>query len=346
MKIVFFGTPQFAVPPLEKLIEHSAFDLVGVVTQPDKRRGRGNQLIPSPVKRIATSNNLPVWQPKRLKKDTETLKQLQNLQADIFVVVAYGQILSKQVLEMPRLGCVNVHASLLPEYRGAAPVQWCLYDGKSKTGVTTMLMEEGMDTGPMLLKAETPIGWLDNASDVAQNLSQMGADLLVETLLNLEAGKLEPTPQNDAEASYARLIQKQDYVLNWRRSAWELHNQVRGFYPNCFTYFRGEPLKVTSTLPLLAEVLEQLPEEHFQGIDPNWIGEYEASSQEGSKASDKVGTVVEIAKNRGLIVKTGSGLLLLQTVQPAGKRLQSGWDFANGVRLEVGEKLTSDNESS
>jgi methionyl-tRNA formyltransferase len=183
---------------------------------------------------------------------------------------------------------------------------------------------------------------LDNASDVAQNLSQMGADLLVETLLNLEAGKLEPTPQNDAEASYARLIQKQDYLLSWRRSAWELHNQVRGFYPNCFTYFRGEPLKVTATLPLLSEVLEQLPQEQFQGIDPNWIATRDASSQDRPQLSEKVGTVVEVVKNRGPIVQTGSGLLLLQTVQPAGKRSQSGWDFVNGARLEVGEALTSD----
>ncbi len=147
MKIVFFGTPQFAVPTLEKLLNHSEFDVLAVVTQPDKRRERGNKLIPSPVKAIATAHNLPVWQPERVKKDTETLTQLKQSDADVFVVVAYGQILSSKILNMPKLGCINVHGSILPKYRGAAPIQWCLYNGEKETGITTMLMDVGWIPG-------------------------------------------------------------------------------------------------------------------------------------------------------------------------------------------------------
>ncbi|NEQ21603.1 MAG: methionyl-tRNA formyltransferase, partial [Microcoleus sp. SIO2G3] len=168
MRVVFFGTPQFAVPSLERLVNHPKFEVLGVVTQPDKRRGRGNQLTPSPVKAVALTHQLPVWQPKRVKKNAETLTQLSQTEADVFVVVAYGQILSQEILDMPKLGCINVHGSILPKYRGAAPIQWCLYHGETETGITTMLMDAGMDTGAMLLKAYTPIQLLDNAHQLAQ----------------------------------------------------------------------------------------------------------------------------------------------------------------------------------
>lgn len=178
MRIVFFGTPQFAVPSLESLLGHPEFEVVAVVTQPDKRRGRGNQLTPSPVKTVALAHQIPVWQPQRVKKEVETLVQLKQSGADAFVVVAYGQILSQEILDMPRLGCINVHGSLLPKYRGAAPIQWCLYHGEVETGITTMLIDAGMDTGAMLLKAYTPIHLLDNAQDLAQKLAKLGANLL------------------------------------------------------------------------------------------------------------------------------------------------------------------------
>jgi methionyl-tRNA formyltransferase len=181
MKLVFFGTPQFAVPSLETLLSQAGFELLAVVTQPDKRRGRGNELSASPVKSTALAYCLPVWQPARIKKDAETLENLRQLGADAFVVVAYGQILSPEILAMPRLGCINGHGSLLPKYRGAAPIQWSLYHGETETGITTMQMDAGMDTGPMLLKASTPIHLLDNALDLAGRLSQMTADLLIET---------------------------------------------------------------------------------------------------------------------------------------------------------------------
>lgn len=259
MRIVYFGTPQFAVPSLEAFLQHPDVEVVAVVTQPDKRRGRGSKVLPSPVKAIATAAHLPVWQPRRIKKDQTTLTALRDLAADAFVVVAYGQILSPEILAMPRLGCINGHGSLLPAYRGAAPIQWCLYHGESETGITTMCMDAGMDTGPMLLKRTLPVGLLDTAQDLAVALAALTAPLLIETLQLLEAGTLTPTPQPDAQATYAPLIQKSDFQLDWSRSAIALHNQVRGFYPNCVTQFRGHDLKVLATVPLGAEQRSQLP---------------------------------------------------------------------------------------
>jgi methionyl-tRNA formyltransferase len=326
MKVVFFGTPDFAVPTLKKLLQHPAIEVAAVVTQPDKRRGRGNQLNPSPIKTLALQHDIAVWQPQRVKKDAAALNQLRQSQADVFVVVAYGQILSQEILDMPRLGCINVHGSILPKYRGAAPIQWCIYHGETETGITTMLMDAGMDTGAMLLKAYIPVNLLDNAQNVAQRLAEIGADLLIETLLKWEHQEIQPIAQDDTQATYAPLIKKDDYILDWSKPAIALHNQVRGFFPNCVTSFREESLKVIATIPLGAAYLSLLPEFSF-------LEEYTLLS------TAVPGEVVSIAKGTGPIVQTGEGLLLLQQVQLAGKRPQSGWDFANGSRLTVGEKL-------
>ena len=327
MKIVFFGTPQFAVPTLQSLIEHPEFEVVAVVTQPDKRRGRGSKTIPSAVKKLALEHDIPTWQPKRVKKSQETLAKLREAAADAFVVVAYGQILSQEILDMPRLGCINVHGSILPQYRGAAPIQWSLYNGDRETGITTMLMDKGLDTGDMLLKAYTKIDLLDNSLDIAIKLANQGAELLIETLLKLDNNSLTPTPQNDAESSYARLIDKADYIIDWSRDAIAIHNQVRAFYPNCVTSFRDRQLKVKATIPLVKEYLDQLP------------AQLQAKWQELAQLSGDSGSIVTNLKNFGTVVQTGSGLLLLTEVQLAGKKSQSGWDFVNGMRLSVGEKL-------
>jgi methionyl-tRNA formyltransferase len=333
MKIVFFGTPEFAVPSLSKLLAHPAFQVLAVVTQPDKRRGRGNQLMPSPIKALALQHQLSVWQPKSVKKDEETLTKLQELQADAFVVVAYGQILSQFILDMPRLGCVNAHGSILPKYRGAAPIQWSIYHGEQETGITTMLMDAGMDTGPTLLEARTPILLLENFYDLAGRLAELAADLLVETLLQLEQGTLQPVPQDNTQATYAPLIQKTDYELDWSRTAIALHNQIRGFYPNCVTQFRGKPLKIMATAPLGPTYWPQLPAE-ISSLETEWEKWQEKPAQPGE--------VVAIAKGVGPIVQTGNGLLLLREVQLPGKRPQSGTDFANGNRLTLGERLNTD----
>ncbi len=329
LNIVFFGTPQFAVPSLKRLIEDDRFNVLGVVTQPDKRRGRGGKTTPSPVKAIALEHDLPVWQPARIKKDEETLTQLTALQADLFVVVAYGQILSTQILTMPRLGCVNGHGSLLPQYRGAAPIQWCIYDGVAETGVTTMLMDEGMDTGAMLLKATMPVGPTDTAHDVAVTMAGLTAELLANTLPQLDAGQIQAQPQDDAQATYGSLIKKPDYQLDWQRSALELHNQIRGFYPSCASTFREQPIKIQETLALDAEL--PWPQD-MDGAISTWN-----SAQAEAATSSQPGQVIALLKNHGPVIQTGNGPLLLLKVQPAGKKPQSGWDFVNGLRVTQGE---------
>lgn len=332
MKIVFFGTPEFAVPTLQKLIDRPEFNVLAVVTQPDKRRGRGNQLSPSPVKTLALAHQLPVWQPQRIKKDKSTLQQLQEAAADAFVVVAYGQILSQQVLDMPRLGCINGHGSILPPYRGAAPIQWCLCNGERQTGMTTMLMDAGMDTGGILLTAETPIGLLENAWDLGTRLAQMGADLMIETLLKLDSGSLQATPQDHALATYAPLIQKEDYQLDWTQSAIALHDRIRGFYPHCGTQFRGQSLKIQATIPI--------GDAYWQHLPPDVTSLQSSLESLVSTPSEAApGTIVRLVKKWGAIVQTGEGLLLLKDVQLAGKKVQDGWNFVNGNRVEIGESL-------
>ncbi|MEG3845937.1 methionyl-tRNA formyltransferase [Microcoleus sp. herbarium19] len=328
MKIVFFGTPEFAVPTLSSLLSHPEFEVVAVVTQPDKRRGRGNQLMPSPVKMAALNHSIPVLQPQRIKKDAETIAKLREAEADVFVVVAYGQILSQAILDIPNLACVNVHGSILPKYRGAAPIQRCLYDGEKETGITTMLMDAGMDTGAMLLKVFAGITLLDNADSLADRLSEMGGDLLVETLIELRDGKIEAVAQNDAEATYAPMIKGADFVLDWSKSAIDLHNQVRGFYPDCTTSFRDNSLKVIATVPAGPEYWLQMPPE-LRVLEREWPVLAQLSGANGE--------VVKVVKGLGAIVQTGNGLLLLREVQLAGKKVQSGVDFANGTRLAVGE---------
>jgi methionyl-tRNA formyltransferase len=272
-----------------------------------------------------------VWQPERIKKDSFTLQELEQIQADVFVVVAYGQILSSKILKMPRLGCVNVHGSILPQYRGAAPIQWCLYHGEMETGITTMLMDRGMDTGDMLLKSVTPISLWDNAQTLAERLASMGADLLIDTLLKLDQEQVTPIPQNNDLATYAPLIDKPDYQLNWRRSALELHNQVRAFFPSCVAQFRDGVLKVMETTPLLTGDDLELPEELIK---------VEQILQNMDLDEAQGGEVVLLAKGLGPVVKTGKGCLVLRQVQLAGKRAQLGVDFMNGSRLEVGEVLS------
>jgi methionyl-tRNA formyltransferase len=326
MRIVFFGTPNFAIPTLEALLTNPEFEVVGVVTQPDKKRGRGSQLVPSPIKAVATAHQLPIWQPARIKKDPETIESLRNLQADIFVVVAYGQILSQEILDLPRSGCINVHGSLLPQYRGAAPIQRCLTDGVTVTGITTMLMDAGMDTGAMLLKYETPVSLWDDAAGLTVKLAIEGADLLIKTLVDLD--RITPIPQELSAATAAPPIQKSEYAIDWTRSSISIHNQIRGLYPNCVATFRAQPLKIIETIPLAAEVQADLVPE---------LQKLLAEILNLDLSTSVPGTVVKILKGWGPIVQTGSGFLLLQEVQLSGKRPQSGKDLVNGTRLAIGE---------
>lgn len=322
MKVIFFGTPAFAVPTLAALIAQPDIRVQGVVSQPDRRRGRGKKLIASPVKEMALQAGIPVWQPERVKQCGDTLAQLEACQADFFVVVAYGQLLSPAMLAMPRLGCINVHGSLLPKYRGAAPLQWAIANGERETGVTTMVMDAGMDTGAMVLKIPTPIDLLDNLSSIGDRLAQAGAELLLQSLGALGAGTLQPQPQTDAEATYAPLLKKSDFAIDWQRSAWAIHNQVRGF-AFCHTVWQGETLKIIETIPLGAEFFPLLPAK-YAGLQTA----YETSPLSSGAAGEMIATL----KHWGPVVQTGAGHLLLATVQPPGKRPQSGWDFINGQR--------------
>ncbi|MBD2176385.1 methionyl-tRNA formyltransferase [Pseudanabaena sp. FACHB-1998] len=311
MRVVFFGTPDFAVPTLEKLLSEPDFEVVGVVSQPDTRRGRGNQVTPPPVKAAAIAQNpdLQIWQPDRLKKDKQVLEELAAINADVFVVVAYGQILSQKILKMPKYGCINVHGSLLPKYRGAAPIQWAIANGESITGITTMQMDAGIDTGAMLLKSALEILPEDNTDTLSTKLANLGADLLIDTLRRLDT--IKPEPQDDALSCYSPMIGREDWELDWNQEAIALHNRIRAFYPNCYIDFRGQRLKVTKS-----EVMEA--EDNLENI----------------------GKVAEIRKGKGFGLQTGKGLLLIKEVQPAGKKLQSGWDFVNGARIAIGESIS------
>ncbi len=216
MRVVFMGTPDFAVPSLQKLLD-AGFEVCAVYTQPDKPKGRGHKLQAPPVKELALQHEIPVFQPTSLRKE-EVQQELQSFQPDVIVVVAYGKILPKAVLDLPRLGCINVHGSLLPKYRGAAPIQWTVINGDGTGGVTTMFMGEGLDTGDMLLKAETPVGAEETAGQLFDRLKDLGADLLLETLEKLEQGTLTPIPQNEEDATHAPMLSKELSVIDWSQT--------------------------------------------------------------------------------------------------------------------------------
>lgn len=325
MKVVFFGTPSFALPTLQALLDRPEFDVVAVASQPDRPKGRGKKLQPTPVKALAESVGIPVWQPERIKKSEETLQALDALGADAFVVVAYGQILSQRILDMPRLGCINVHGSLLPAYRGAAPIQWAIANGETETGITTMQMDIGMDTGDMLLKRSVEVAPNCTSAELADILAPLGAELLVETLLQLDTGEIQAEPQSEELATYASLLGKSDFELDWSQSAFELHNRIRAFSPNCFTEFSGQRCKIIGSQSPRVETSAAI-----------------ATDSAATPSSASPGTVTDILKGQGFYVQTGDGCLQLTQVQLAGKKAQSAWDFANGVRLNVGQKFGSE----
>lgn len=244
MRVVFMGTPDFAVPSLQKLLD-AGFEVCAVYTQPDKPKGRGHKLQAPPVKELALRHEIPVFQPASLRKE-EVQQELQSFQPDVIVVVAYGKILPKVVLDLPRLGCINVHGSLLPKYRGAAPIQWTVINGDGTGGVTTMFMGEGLDTGDVLLKAETPVGAEETAGQLFDRLKDLGADLLLETLEKLERGKLTPVPQNEEDATHAPMLSKELSVIDWSKPARELHDLIRGLnpWPSAYSYLDGKKLKI------------------------------------------------------------------------------------------------------
>lgn len=306
MRILFMGTPEFALISLEKLIE-AGEEVVGVITQPDRPRGRGRRVTASPVKAFAQEKAIPVYQPERLK-DGEVLEKLAGFAPDLIVVVAYGRILPREVLELPPLGCINVHASLLPRYRGAAPIHWAIIRGEGVTGVTTMYIDEGMDTGDIILQEEVPILPEDNAGTLHDKLAHAGARLLLDTVARIKAGTAPRIPQPEEGVSYAPPLERTDEILDWNRPARQLWFQVRGLnpWPGAMTYWQGEILKVWEVSPLKGD---------------------------GDAAP---GEIIAVDKQEGILVGTGKGLLRLEVVQPAGKRRMTASDFARGYGVKEG----------
>lgn len=251
LKIIYLGTPDFAVPCLEALIKEGDFQVCAVVAQPDRPKGRGNKLMPPPTKVVAQAHGIPVLQPKKLARAPEVVQAMKEFKPDILAMVAFGQILKKEVLTLAPMGVVNVHGSLLPKLRGAAPINWSIINGDTVTGVTTMFTELGVDTGPMLLKSEIPIGPQMTAEELSQVMSHVGADLLVKTLKGLTAGLVEPIRQNDEEATYAPILTKEMGKLDFNKPAAAIHNLVRGLspWPSTYTIFRNLSLKVLKCSP-------------------------------------------------------------------------------------------------
>jgi len=307
--LVFCGTPRFAVPTLEGLAT-AGFRLQLVVTQPDRPKGRGLELVASPVKQSALALNLPVTQPERIKNNEEFRQQLTALKPDAIIVVGYGRIIPQWMLDLPRLGNINLHASLLPKYRGAAPIQWAIANGETVTGVTTMRIDAGLDTGDILLQRELAIGSDDTSEILAPRLASTGADLMVETLRGLEAGTIRPKPQDNAQASLAPILKKEDGLIDFSRAANEILNRLRGFqpWPGAYTSFRGKNLQI-----LKAQAADE-------SADPAQL---------------------KVLGDR-LIAGCGQGTSLeLREIQLEGKKRTTARDFLHGYRPQPGERLGS-----
>ncbi|MDT5062809.1 MAG: methionyl-tRNA formyltransferase [Acidobacteriota bacterium] len=307
MRLVFMGTPEAAVPTLQRCLE-DGHEVVAVWTQPDRPAGRGNKITASPVKEFALKHGLAVHQPAKIR-NKEALRLFASHDADLSVVVAYGRILPTTFLSAPRRGCINVHFSLLPQYRGAAPVNWAIVRGERETGVTTMLIDEGLDTGAMLLQRGTEIGAAETASELMSRLARMGADLLGETLARLD--EIATREQSEEKATFAPILRREDGLIDWALDAAQIERRVRGFqpWPNAYTKYNSQRLVI-------------------------WRARVVSDEQKGSEG--------EIVKAQGdeLVVACGGGTLLrLHEVQPEGKRRMSVRDFLNGMRVRAGERL-------
>lgn len=306
MRIIFMGTPEFACPTLRTLIERGE-NVVAVVTQPDRPKGRGQQTLPPPVKVVAEGHGIPVLQPVKVRLP-ESIEQIRALEPDLIVVIAFGQILPKALLDIPKHGCINVHASLLPRYRGAAPLNWCIINGECETGVTTMMMDVGLDTGDMLLKSATPIDPDEDTQSLHDRMSLLGAELLARTLDRLKAGELVPEKQDDSLTCYAAMMKKEDGLIDWTRSAQQIKNQVRGMtpWPGAFSFLDDKLLKV-----------------------------YKVQTASGSGTP---GTVVAAGRD-GIEVACGEGSLLIRELQLEGKKRMAAGDFLAGYKVQPGVLL-------
>ncbi len=313
MRVLFMGTPDFAVGTLEKIIE-AGHEVIGVYTQPDKPKGRGKELAMSAVKVKARELGLPVFQPERVRNE-DVIEQIRAMKPDVMVVVAFGQILPKALLEIPKLGCVNVHASLLPAYRGAAPIQWAVLDGLEKTGVTTMLMDEGLDTGDILMQREVVLDKTETGGSLFDKLSIVGAELLVETLAALENGTTVRTKQDDSKSNYAKMLNKALGKIDFTEDAEIIERLIRGLnpWPSAFTYLGGKTLKI-------------------------WDADVVEADADGVPYEGEAGTIVEIGR-KSFVVACGKAALRINELQLEGKKRMPADAFLRGNELETGMKL-------
>jgi len=309
MRIVFCGTPSFAVPTLKHLLAQKDFEIVGVITQPDRPRGRGGEVSFSPVKEAALAANVAVHQPEKIRAP-QVQELLQRLAPDCIVIIAYGQIIPAKLLPIPKLGWINLHASLLPKYRGAAPISWAIVNGETRTGLTTMRIDAGMDTGDMLLQREIAIGPKETAPELAAGMAETGAPLMSETLRGLAAGTIAPKTQNHEQASYAPILKKEDGCIEWKRPAPEIYNRMRGFqpWPGTYSSFRRQSCSLWGELA---------PEE----------------------ASDAAPGTILLKKNELLVACGNATVLRLLAVKLEGRKQVSAAEFANGARLKSGERF-------
>ncbi|KOA20523.1 methionyl-tRNA formyltransferase [Clostridium homopropionicum DSM 5847] len=309
MKIIFMGTPDFAVPSLQALIDN--FGVEAVFTQPDKPKGRGKSLAMSPVKELALKYNIKVLQPHKLRKEEEAIESLRAIKPDFIVVVAYGQILSKEVLEIPKYACINLHASLLPKYRGAAPINWAIIKGEEKTGNTTMLMDVGLDTGDMLLKQEVNIHRDMTAGELHDILMNKGAELLVETINKMYEDKIVPEKQTETDTIYASMLNKEMAKINWDMSSKDIHNLIRGLnpWPVAYTNYNGVVMKIYKAEPI-SEEHKYMP-----------------------------GTIIDVSQ-KGIKVSCKDGAILVKEIQFPGKKVLTVEQYTRGNVIEKGTILT------
>jgi methionyl-tRNA formyltransferase len=313
MRIVFCGTPQFALPTLRRLLAEPDFSVETVITQPDRPKGRGQQATSSPVKDAAIEAGLYVYQPERMKSDS-ALDFFRRVAPDAVIIIAYGQIIPARLLEIPRLGWINLHASLLPRYRGAAPINWAILNGETRTGLTTMRIDPGLDTGPTLLKLEMEIGPDETAPELAERMAEAGAPLMVEALRKLDRGEIVPVPQDDSQATVAPPLKKEDGRVDWMQSAWHIYNRIRALqpWPGVFTTFRGQLC-------------------HMWGRP--------APARPGGQTTTP-GTL-EVVGDELLVACGGGSTLRLEAVQLEGRKRVTAREFLNGARLAPGDRFGS-----
>jgi methionyl-tRNA formyltransferase len=327
LRIVFCGTPEFAVPALQHLIAQPDIRVGGVVTQPARPRGRGNEIAISPVEVAAIAAGIEVFQPAKVRAP-ESLEYFERMAPDCVVIIAYGQIIPAKLIAIPKFGWINVHASLLPKYRGAAPINWAIINDEKVTGLTTMQIDPGLDTGPMLLRTELPIGPDETAPELTARLAQAGAPLIVETLRRVAAGEITPEPQDNSQATFAPLLKKEEGLIDWSRSDKQIYNRIRGLqpWPGAYTSFRGKHCQIWGRTLTPEQILAATPGatiRHAISSTPLPV------PPQGSIHADKF----------GVRVTCGRGTLWLEFIQLEGRKRVTAREFVNGARLEPGEKF-------